>query len=203
MTVISKRVFRPLPGKATLLIERVRRLSEIMTRAGGRMRLTSVAWGDGARDIHLYGVFENIEAGGKTATAVNADPAFVALRTESEKEPASNWEGPEVWRCVYGEPQPSFPILLQREYEVDRRNLKSALALLPEVQALQGDRPVLGVVPAISGDMGRLMVVYYATSLIDLGARMDRIGPSEAFQAILVRAAEFGKLTKSRVLTNI
>lgn len=203
MTVISKRVFRPIPGKAALAEERIRRLSEIITRAGGRMRLANVAWGDGARDIHLYGVFENIEAGGKTATAMKADPAFAALRAESEKEPASVWEGPEVWRCMFGEPQPSFPILLQREYEIDRRNLKSALALLPEVQALQGDRPVLAVVPVISGDMGRLMVVYYATSLIDLGARMDRIGPSDAFQAILVRAAEYGKLTKSRALANM
>jgi hypothetical protein len=201
VTVISKRVFRPLPGKASLAHERVRRLAEIITRAGGRVRTANVVWGDGAREIHLYGVFQNIEEGGKTATKMTADPAFAALRSESESDPASNWEGPEVWRCVFGEPQPRFPVILQREYEMDRRHLKSAMTLLPEVQALHNH--ILALIPIISGDMGRFMVAYYAESLIDLGQHMDRIGTSDAFQSILVRAAEHGKLTKSRVLLNI
>jgi hypothetical protein len=198
MTVISKRVFRPLPGKASLSHDRVRRLAEIITRAGGRVRTTDVVWGDGAREIHLYGVFPNIEEGGKTWTKLAADPAFTALRSEGEKDPASSWEGPEVWRCVFGEPQSKFPVILQREYEMDRRGLKSAIALLPEVQALHNY--ILALIPIISGDMGRFMVAYYAESLIDLGQHMDRIGTSDAFQSILVRAAEHGKLMRSRVL---
>jgi hypothetical protein len=203
MTVISRRIFRPLPGKSSVAHARIQRLAEIMTRAGAKTRTSNVVWGDDARAIHLHGIFENIAAGAKMATTMNADPAFAALRTESDNDPASHWEGPEVFRCVFGEPEPGYSVLLQREYEIDRRKLKSALGLMPEVQALQPDRPNLAVVPVISGDMGRLMIVYYATSLIDLGERMDRIGVSDAFQSILVRAAEFGKLTRSRVLVNI
>ena len=203
MTVISKRVFRLVSGKAALGHSRIKRLSEILVRVGGRVRACNVAWGDGARDVHLYGVFQNMEAGAKAFAAMVEDPEGVKLRAESEKEPASEWEGPEVWRAVFGEPQPDFPVMLQREYQMDRRNLKRAVELLPDVQALQPDRPIIAVVPVISGDMGRFMVGYYATSLIDLGERIDRIGFSEAFQAIAVRAAELGTLTKARVIVNV
>jgi len=51
--------------------------------------------------------------------------------------------------------------------------------------------------------MGRLMVGYYATSLVDLGEKIDRVGMSEAFQAIVVRAAELGTLARSRVVVNV
>jgi hypothetical protein len=203
MTFISNTVFNPLPGKAALAHERIRRLSEIMSRAGARVRLTSVAWGDGASEIRLFGICSNMAAGAKVSAAFSADPAFAALRAEAEKEPATTWEGPEFWRCVFGEPQPGYTVLLQREYEMDRRHVSKAIALMPELQALQGDRPVLAAIPAISGDMARFMAVYYATSLDDLGERIDGIGGSEAFQSILLRAAELGKLTKARVLVNI
>jgi hypothetical protein len=203
MTIISKRVFRPIPGKVGLTRERIRRLSAVIKRAGGGVRIADVVWGDGARDIYLYGVYESMEAGGKAATAMLDDPDFVALRAESENDPAWHWEGPEVWRTVFGAPRPDFPVTLQRDYQVDRRYLKDATALLPEVQALRTDRPVIAVVPVISGDMGRLVIGYYASSLVDLGEGIDRVGFSEAFQAIVVRATEFGSPAKSRVLSNI
>jgi len=203
MTVISKRVFRPMGGKVGLAHERIKRLAGVLTRAGGRVRVAMVAWGDGARDIHMYGTFANMEAGGKAAEAMSADPDFAALRRESETDPASHWEGPEVWRTVFGEPQPGFPVMLQREYTIDRRRIANAVALLPEVQALRSDRPVIGVVPVISSDMARIMIGYYANSLVDLGEGIDRVGMSEAFQAIVLRAAEFGSLTKARVIVNM
>jgi hypothetical protein len=203
MTVISKRAFRPITGKAAVAQQRVKRLAEILARAGGRTKVATVAWGDGARDLHLYGVFQNVEAGAKVFAAMMDDPDSAKLREESENDPASHWEGQEVWRTVFGEPRPGFPVLLQREYQMDRRNLTRAVELLPEVQALQTDRPILAVVPVISGDMARFMVGYYATSLADLGERIDRIGMSPAFQEIVVRAAEFGTLAKARVLVNL
>jgi hypothetical protein len=144
-----------------------------------------------------------MESAAKIVTAFRADPAFLALIAENQKDPASTWEGPEVWRCVFGQTHPGYPVLLQREYEMDRRHIKSAVALLPQLQALQGDRPLLAVIPALSGDMARFMVGYYATSLEDAGERMDRIGGSEAFKSIVLRAAELGKLTKARLLVNI
>jgi len=202
MTVISKRVFRPMGGKAGLAHERIKRLAGVITRAGARVRVASVIWGDGARDIHIYASFANMEAAGKAAAAMNADPDFAAQRNESEADPASYSEGPEMWRTVFGEPQPTFPVILQREYTIDRRRLASAVALLPEVQALRSDRPVIGVVPVLSGDMARIMIGYYAKSLADLGESIDSVGMSEAFQAIMLRAAEFGSLTKARAIVN-
>lgn len=203
MTFISSRVFHPLPGKAALAQSRVKRLGEALARAGGRVRICAVTMGDGARDLHLYGAFANMEVGAKAFMSLGADPDAVKLREESEQNPASHWEGPEVWRSVYGEPRPEFPVLLQREYQINRRQLRQAIELLPDVQAFRPDRPVVGVVPAISGDMSRLMVVYYATSLTDLGEMIDTVGGSDAFQAVVTRAAEFGTLTKARVLVTL
>jgi hypothetical protein len=203
MAVISKRVFHPLPGKAELSLSRIRRLGEILTRLGGRVRVCMVAWGDGARDMHLYGVFPSFEAGGKAFTALSADPEAVKLRAEAEKEPASVWEGPEVWRTVYGEPQGTYSVMLHREYTMDRRNLRQAVELIPQAQALEPDRPMIGVIPVFSSDMSRLLIGYYANSLTDLGELTDRVGMSEAFQAIVTRAAALGTLTKARVLVNI
>jgi len=144
-----------------------------------------------------------MEAGAKAFTALVADPDGVKLRAESANDPASQWEGPEIWRTVFGEPRLDFPVMMQREYEIDRRNLKHAVAMLPEVQALQPDRPVIGVIPVVSSDMSRLMVGYYASSLVDLGEKIDRVGMSEAFQAIVARAAEFGTLKRARVIANV
>jgi hypothetical protein len=203
MTVISRRAFRPLPGNAALAHSRIKRLSEVLAKVGGRVRVCTVAWGDGARDLHLYASFQNMETGAKAFATMIEDPEGVKLRTESETDPASDWDGPEVWRTVFGEPQPNYPVMLQREYRIDRRHLKDAVAMLPEVQALAPDRPVIGVIPVVSGDMGRLMVGYYASSLVDLGERIDRVGMSEAFQKIVTRAAEFGTLTKARAIVNV
>lgn len=203
MTIISKRVFRPLPGKASVAHERIRRVADAISRAGGKTRLASVIWGDGARDIHLYGVFANAEAGAKASAAMAADAAFTALRHEAEADPASHWEGPEVWRTVFGETKPSHPVLLQREYEVDRSNLHRAVALLPEVQATLPGTPMIAIVPVLSGNMGRLMIGYYAASLVELGETVDRAIASEAFQAIVTRAAQFARLTKARALVNL
>jgi hypothetical protein len=203
MSFISKIVFRPLPGKTGVANERIQRLSEISTRAGARVRVARVVWGDGAGLIQFLSSYASMAAGAKAVTALYADPAYAEMRAQHEKEPSVSWEGPEIWRSVFGEPQPNYPVMLQREYELDRRHLKSALALLPEIQATQGDSPVVAVVPVIAGDMARLMVAYYAPSLVEAGERMDRTAASEAFQAIVLRAAEFGKLTRSRLLVNI
>jgi hypothetical protein len=203
MTVISKRVFRPMPGKSALALSRVRRLGECLGRLGGRVRIAGVAWGDGARDVHLYGVFETMQAGAKAFAALAEDADAVKLRSESENDPASVWEGPEVWRAAFGQPRPDYPVMLQREYSINRRNLKRAVDLLPEVQALDANMPILGVVPVVSGDMARLMVGYYAKTLVDLGEGIDRVGMSDAFQAIVLRAAELGTLTRARVIVTM
>jgi hypothetical protein len=203
MTIISKRVFRPLPGKAALAHSRIRRLSENLARLGGRVRLAAVAWGDGARDLHLYGVFDSMQAGAKVFSALGEDADSLKLRAESENDPASVWDGPEIWRTVFGQPRPDYPVMLQREYSIDRRNLRRALDLMPEIQALDANMPMIGVVPVVSGDMARFMVGYYAKSLVELGEAIDRVGMSEAFQAIVVRAAELGTLTKARAIMNI
>ncbi len=203
MTVVSTTIFHPIPGKAAKSLERIRRTAEILTRAGARARVANVAWGDGAGDIHLYGIVENSETAAKVTAAFYADPAFAALRAETEQEQTSRWEGPEFWRTIFGEVKPGYPVLVQREYQMDRRHLKSAMALLPEVQKVVGETPVIALVPTLSSDMARMMVVYYAKSLLEVGQSMDMLATSEAFQSILVRAAETGKLTKSRALVTV
>ena len=159
----------------------MKRLAGVISRADGGVRNGNVTWGKGARDIHLCGVFASVAAGAKAATAMAADPDFAALRAESKNESASRWEEPDVWRGDFGEAKPSLPVMLHREYEIDRRHLRSAIALLPEVQATQPEMPALALVPVVSGDMARMLVDCCTPSLIEIGQGMDFAVASEAF----------------------
>lgn len=188
-------------GKSDLALARVKEFGEIMTRAGGRVRVAKVIFGHGAGEIHLFCAFDDFAHGTKAATAMAADPAMAALMAEREKNPAGNLMGPEVWRTIFGEPAQK-PVLLQREYQIERKNLKDAVKLLPEIANVMGSsNPVMANVPVFSGDLARMMVVYYADSLTHLGETVDKIGMSEAFQSIVDKASEHGKLSNSRVLT--
>jgi len=141
----------------------------------------------------------------QVATAAENDPSRVRLNEERGQNPGGTVDGPEVFRTVFGEVSPGFPVILQREYSIARDKLGNALELLPEIEALVGGHgaKLLAAVPVFSSDMGRLIVAYYFRSPADLGNGMDVVGASQEFQAILVRAAGFASLARSRVVVSI
>ena len=202
MTVISVRRMTPQIGKTELATSRVRAMAGIVATAGGRVRIGQVVAGEGAGSMQLYAAFTDFASISKATLAIAADPARVKLLHERELNPAGEVVGPEVYRTVFGDVAPDYPVIMQREYRLPRENLQNALSLLPEIEKLgkSHDFKMMAVVPVIANDLGRMVVAYYSKTMEDLGRTIDEVGMSEEFQKIVTKANTFGTLEKSRVV---
>ena len=202
MTVISVRRMTPQIGKTELATSRVRAMAGIVATAGGRVRIGQVVAGEGAGSMQLYAAFTDFASISKATLAIAADPARVKLLHERELTPAGEVVGPEVYRTVFGDVAPDYPVIMQREYRLPRENLQNALSLLPEIEKLgkSHDFKMMAVVPVIANDLGRMVVAYYSKTMEDLGRTIDEVGMSEEFQKIVTKANTFGVLEKSRVV---
>ena len=202
MTVISVRKMTPTVGKTELATSRVRAMAGIVARAGARVRIGQVVAGEGAGSMHLYAAFEDFSSISRATLTIASDPARATLLHERELNPAGEVVGPEVYRTIYGDVAPNYPIVMQREYRLPRENLQDALSLLPEIEKLgkSHDFKMMAVVPVIADDLGRMVVAYYSKTMEDLGRTIDEVGMSEEFQKIVTKANTFGVLEKSRVV---
>ena len=202
MTVISMRKMTPTVGKTELATSRVRAMAGIVARAGARVRIGQVVAGEGAGSMHLYAAFEDFSSISRATLTIASDPARATLLHERELNPAGEVVGPEVYRTIYGDVAPNYPIVMQREYRLPRENLQDALSLLPEIEKLgkSHDFKMMAVVPVIADDLGRMVVAYYSKTMEDLGRTIDEVGMSEEFQKIVTKANTFGTLEKSRVV---
>ena len=202
MTVISVRKMTPTVGKTELATSRVRAMAGIVARAGARVRIGQVVAGEGAGSMHLYAAFEDFSSISRATLTIASDPARATLLHERELNPAGEVVGPEVYRTIYGDVAPNYPIVMQREYRLPRENLQDALSLLPEIEKLgkSHDFKMMAVVPVIADDLGRMVVAYYSKTMEDLGRTIDEVGMSEEFQKIVTKANTFGTLEKSRVV---
>ena len=202
MTVISVRRMTPQIGKTELATSRVRAMAGIVATAGGRVRIGQVVAGEGAGSMQLYAAFTDFASISKATLAIAADPARVKLLHERELNPAGEVVGPEVYRTVFGDVAPDYPVIMQREYRLPRENLQNALSLLPEIEKLgkSHDFKMMAVIPVIANDLGRIVVAYYSKTMEDLGRTIDEVGMSEEFQKIVTKANTFGVLEKSRVV---
>jgi hypothetical protein len=202
MTVISVRKMTPTVGKTELATSRVRAMAGIVARAGARVRIGQVVAGEGAGSIHLYAAFEDFSSISRATLTIASDPARATLLHERELNPAGEVVGPEVYRTIYGDVAPNYPIVMQREYRLPRENLQDALSLLPEIEKLgkSHDFKMMAIVPVIADDLGRMVVAYYNKTMEDLGKTIDEVGMSEKFQKIVTKANTLGTLEKSRVV---
>lgn len=202
MTVISRRILVPMVGKSDLALKRAKRLVAILAKHGAAVRACKVVMGEHVGSIEILARYADFTAGTKVSAAVAVDPEMLALWQEREKEPSAEVAGPYVYRTVFGEVS-TMPVLTQREYQVSRRNLPEAIKLLPEAFAATDKKGMTAVIPVFSPEMDRLVITYYSESIEAMGRNLDLYGMSEAFQAVVQKAAEHGQLIKSRVLTQI
>ena len=202
MTVISVRKMTPTVGRTELATSRVRAMAGIVARAGARVRIGQVVAGEGAGSMHLYAAFEDFSSISRATLTIASDPARATLLHERELNPAGEVVGPEVYRTIYGDVAPNYPIVMQREYRLPRENLQDALSLLPEIEKLgkSHDFKMMAIVPVIADDLGRMVVAYYNKTMEDLGKTIDEVGMSEKFQKIVTKANTLGTLEKSRVV---
>lgn len=202
MTVISRRTLVPLVGKSELALERAKRLAGLIAKHGGVVRTARVTAGGDVGSIEVLARFQDFASATSTNAALAADPDMLSLWKERERDPSATTSGPYVYRTVYGEVS-RLPVLLQREYQVSRQNLPDLIALLPDAHSAVGKQPMVATIPVFAPQMDRLVVAYYSESIEHLGRNVDQYGLSEAFQAVVQKAARFGTLNSARVLVEI
>lgn len=202
MTIISRRVLIPIVGKAELALERANRLEGILERLGAAVRTCKVVAGEDVGSLEILSRFPDFTAASKVNAALQNDAEMQKLWREREKEPSANPFGPYVYRTVFGEVS-KLPVLVQREYRMPRKNLSEALKLLPEAFEAVARKPMVAVIPVFAPEMDRLLITYYSESIEEMGRNLDTYAMSEAFQAVVHKASQYGELIKARVLAQV
>jgi hypothetical protein len=205
MAIISRRILKPILGKSKTALERSTKYKDIMVSNGVKARLGMFVGGELNGAIQLTAAYTDMTSATKSFASLSKNKEIMELMSKRDDDPSGHLIGPEVYRSVYGQPSPEHNILLIREYEVDRKYVPQSVELLSEVEAIgkDEDTKILGLYPIIADKMDALFVIYYYSSFESMGDIIDRIGMSEAFQNVVSKANEIGKLKASNVVRMI
>ena len=205
MAIISRRILKPILGKSKTALERSTKYKDIMVSNGVKARLGMFVGGELNGAIQLTAAYTDMTSATKSFASLSKNKEIMELMSKRDDDPSGHLIGPEVYRSVYGQPSPEHNILLIREYEVDRKYVPQSVELLSEVEAIgkDEDTKILGLYPIIADKMDTLFVIYYYSSFESMGDIIDRIGMSEAFQNVVNKANEIGKLKASNVVRMI
>ncbi|MBT3331990.1 MAG: hypothetical protein HN394_10825 [Rhodospirillaceae bacterium] len=205
MTVISARIIQPTIGKTAVALQRARDAADIMARHGAKVRVNKIAAGDGAGSIVVLSAYPDFATTARVFESYQKDPDFQKLLQERELDPAGTMVGPLVARTVYGDISwDDHPVTMHRIYKVEKAKLQDALSILPDIEKLSDDTSgVMAIVPTFGPDMDRLTVVYQFTSITAAGEQIDRIGMSEEFQKLVIKAHGAGTLVSARMVVAI
>jgi hypothetical protein len=205
MAIISRRILKPILGKSKTALERSIKYKDIMVSNGVKARLGMFVGGELNGAIQLTAAYTDMTSATKSFASLSKNKEITELMSKRDDDPSGHLIGPEVYRSVYGQPSPEHNILLIREYEVDRKYVPQSVELLAEVEAIgkDEDTKILGLYPIIADKMDTLFVIYYYSSFESMGDIIDRVGMSEAFQNVVNKANEIGKLKASNVVRMI
>ena len=205
MTIISRRILKPILGKSKTALERSSKYKDIMVSNGVKARLGMFVGGELNGAIQLTAAYTDMTSATKSFASLSKNKEITELMSKRDDDPSGHLIGPEVYRSVYGQPSPEHNILLIREYEVDRKFLPQSIEILAEADALAKDEDtnMLALYPVIADKMDTLYVVYYYSSFESMGDIIDRIGMSKEFQNLVNKANESGKLKASNVVRMI
>ena len=205
MAIISRRILKPILGKSKTALERSTKYKDIMVSNGVKARLGMFVGGELNGAIQLTAAYADMTSATKSFADLSKNKEIMELMSKRDDDPSGHLIGPEVYRSVYGQPSPEHNILLIREYEVDRKFVPQSVELLAEVEAIgkDEDTKILGLYPIIADKMDTLFVIYYYSSFESMGDIIDRVGMSEAFQNVVNKANEIGKLKASNVVRMI
>ena len=205
MAIISRRILKPILGKSKTALERSSKYKDIMVSNGVKARLGMFVGGELNGAIQLTAAYTDMTSATKSFASLSKNKEIMELMSKRDDDPSGHLIGPEVYRSVYGQPSPEHNILLIREYEVDRKFLPQSIEILAEADALAKDEDtnMLALYPVIADKMDALFVIYYYSSFESMGDIIDRIGMSEAFQNVVSKANEIGKLKASNVVRMI
>lgn len=205
MTVIANTVARPHPGKGMMVQNRSRQLAGIYARHGASVRVGSVISGPNTGCVVVSRAYADFRTAAKAFHAINNDPAHIEFWREREANPGADVViGRDIARTVHGELRwNTHPFSHLRVYEISRDKLADALKLMPEVAKLvsKADANVVGIVPVTGENLSTMIVSYQFRSIEAWAEGLDTVGTTEAFQAIVTKAAKFGTLRSSFAIT--
>ena len=189
-------------GKNKLALERATKFKNIMVYQGIKARLGTFVGGKLNNCLQLTAIYSDMTTATNSFSKLSKNKEIMEMMSIREDDPSGHLIGPEVYRTIFGQPSGDHNILLIREYDVDRKYIPQTIELLNEVEKIgkDEDTKVLALYPIIADKMDSLFVVYYYSSLEAMGDIIDRIGMSDAFQNVVNRANEIGKLKTSNVV---
>ena len=112
---------------------------------------------------------------------MDQDPEMLAWHAARETEPAYHLKRPDIYRTMLGHAA-NKPVIMLREYAISRGNVPGALALMPELQTVVGNNPIVAALPTVATKMDSLGIAFYFDSLEHFGDMVQSVGMSPASQ---------------------
>ena len=205
MVAISAIIGKPDAGKEDEAKERMKHRASIMTNNGFKTRVAEGISGPSAGLLAVQATTENWTQMGEALTKLSSDPEFIEWQTNRRKNPVGHMVRRSGLRSVFGEPKWSdFPVSYYRRYTMPRSNMKKALDIIGEIDAMTNDEwAIAAAVPITGDDMNSFLAAYQFKSFVGMGKCLDEIGMSEKMQDIVARASELGTLQTADVMITV
>ena len=84
MTVVSRRLIKPYPGKTNLVMSRVKRFSDIAVEGGAKSRISKAIGGEMNGTIMLTNVYASLTEATKSFESYMQNPKMAELMKERE-----------------------------------------------------------------------------------------------------------------------
>ena len=205
MVAISAIIGKPDVGKEDEAKERMKHRASIMTNNGFKTRVAEGISGPSAGLLAVQATTENWTQMGEALTKLSSDPEFIEWQTNRRKNPVGHMVRRSGLRSVFGEPKWSdFPVSYYRRYTMPRSNMKKALDIIGEIDAMTNDEwAIAAAVPITGDDMNSFLAAYQFKSFVGMGKCLDEIGMSEKMQDIVASASELGTLQTADVMITV
>jgi hypothetical protein len=204
MTILAYTLAMPHAGKRQLVENRARQLGGIYAKHGAKVKITNIVSGPNTGGIAVLRSYADFRTASKAFLAVSRDPAHTELWRERDANPAGDLVvGRNIARVVHGEQQwDTHPVSLVRQYDLSRDKVAAALEILAEVTKLASevDANVVALVPFTGDNMSAMSVSYQFRSIEHFGEGADTVGASEAFRALVRKAAGIGTLRSALLM---
>ena len=205
MVAISAIIAKPDTGKEDEAKKRMKHRASIMSNNGFKTRVAEGISGPSAGLLAVQGTTENWTQMGEALTKLSSDPEFIEWQTNRQKNPVGHMVRRAGMRTVFGEPKWSeFPVSYYRRYTMPRSNMKKALDIIAEIDAMTTEEwAISAAVPITGADMNSFLAAYQFKSFVIMGKCLDEIGMSEKMQDIVARASELGTLQTADVMITV
>jgi hypothetical protein len=205
MVAISAIIAKPDTGKEDEAKKRMKHRASIMSNNGFKTRVAEGISGPSAGLLAVQGTTENWTQMGEALTKLSSDPEFIEWQINRRKNPVGHMVRRAGMRTVFGEPKWSeFPVSYYRRYTMPRSNMKKALDIIGEIDAMTTDEwAISAAVPITGADMNSFLAAYQFKSFVIMGKCLDEIGMSEKMQDIVSRASELGTLQTADVMITV